>query len=83
MLARNLPVTDKITASCKTNMSPKASYETVANKQDERNLQNSLAKTFSKTAIAIRFNFLKKSIHPCLHCLKSDKFCEKAPLISV
>ena len=39
--ARNLLVTDKITASCETNMSPKASYETVANKQDERNLQNS------------------------------------------
>ena len=36
-LARNLLATDKITASCKTNISPKASYETVANKQDERN----------------------------------------------
>ena len=33
-LARNLLVTDKIRASCKTNISPKASYETVANKQD-------------------------------------------------
>ena len=63
--ARNLLETDKITASCKTNMSPKASYETVANKQDERNLKNCLANTFSKTTIAIRFNFLKKSIHPC------------------
>ena len=41
MLARNLLVTDNITASCKTNISPKASYETVANKQDERNLKNS------------------------------------------
>ena len=40
MLARNLLVTDMITASCKTNISPKASYETVANKQDERNLKN-------------------------------------------
>ena len=38
--ARNLLVTDKITASCETNMSPKASYETVANKQVERNLKN-------------------------------------------
>ena len=38
--ARNLLVTDKITASCETNMSPKASYETVANKQNERNLKN-------------------------------------------
>ena len=38
--ARNLLVTDKITASCETNMSPKASYETVANKQDGRNLKN-------------------------------------------
>ena len=38
--ARNLLVTDKITASCGTNMSPKASYETVANKQVERNLKN-------------------------------------------
>ena len=42
MLARNLPVTDKITASWKQKkISPKGSYETVANKQDERNLQNS------------------------------------------
>ena len=48
-LARNLLATDKITASCKTNMSPKASYETVANKQEERNLKNSQANTFSKT----------------------------------
>ena len=39
-LARNLLVTDKITASCKTNISPKASYETAENKQDERNLKN-------------------------------------------
>ena len=38
--ARNLLVTDKITASCETNMSPKASYETVANKKVERNLKN-------------------------------------------
>ena len=48
-LARNLLVTDNITASCKTNISPKASYETVANKQDERNLKNSQVNTFSKT----------------------------------
>ena len=48
-LARNLLVTDNITAFCKTNISPKASYETVANKQDERNLKNSQANTFSKT----------------------------------
>ena len=48
-LARNLLATDKITASCKTNISPKASYETVANKQDERNLKNSQVNTFSKT----------------------------------
>ena len=41
MLARNLLVTDKITASWKKKISPKGSYETVANKQDERNLQNS------------------------------------------
>ena len=40
MLARNLLVTDNITASCKTNISLKASYETVANKTDERNLKN-------------------------------------------
>ena len=39
-LARNLLVTDKIRASCKTNISLKASYETVANKQDKRNLKN-------------------------------------------
>ena len=39
-LARNLLVTDKIRASCKTNISPKTSYETVANKQDGRNLKN-------------------------------------------
>ena len=38
--ARNLLVTDNITASCETNMSPKASYENVANKQVERNLKN-------------------------------------------
>ena len=39
-LARNLLVTDNITASCKTNISPKASYETVSNKQNDRNLKN-------------------------------------------
>ena len=48
-LARNLLVTDKITASCKTNISPKASYETIGNKQHERNLKNCLVNTFSKT----------------------------------
>ena len=68
-LARNLLATDKITASCKTNISPKASYETVANKQDsERNWKNSQANTFSKTTTAIRFNFLKK-VYPLLPSL--------------
>ena len=41
-LARNLLATDRITPSCETNISPKASYETVANKQDERNLKKLL-----------------------------------------
>ena len=67
-LARNLLATDKITASCKTNISPKASYETVANKQDERNWKNSQTNTFSKTTTAIRFNFLKK-VYPLLPSL--------------
>ena len=48
MLARNLLVTDNITASCKTNISPKASYETVANKQDKCNLKNCLVTRFQK-----------------------------------